>query len=131
MVGLDKSIAELSRFKLAFQRREKNKRCEASNGGSKLTESSFFLIFFYIGDAGNTPLVADGTSLGRDHSRYLPVFWPGPERQKDHCKPNFVSDDVSCFSVDMLDVSLRTEVPPCPVVSSLSQASCGGQLSVS
>ena len=38
---------------------------------------------------------------------------------------------VSCFSVDMLDVSLRTEVSPCPVVSSLSQASCGGQLSVS
>ena len=38
---------------------------------------------------------------------------------------------VSYFSVDVPDVSLRTEVSPCPVVSSFSQASCGGQLSVS
>ena len=41
--------------------------------------------FFYIGDARNTPLVDDGTSLGRDHSRYpkecrlctLAVLHPG------------------------------------------------------
>ena len=29
-----------------------------------------FFLNFYIGDAGNTPLVDDGTLLGRDHSRY-------------------------------------------------------------
>ena len=40
-----------------------------------LTESSFFLIFlFYIGDAGNTPIVDAGTPLGRDHSRYPREF---------------------------------------------------------
>ena len=49
-----------------------------------LTESSFFLKF-YVGDAGKTPLVDVGTSLGRGYGRYpnecrlrtLAVLHPG------------------------------------------------------
>ena len=44
-----------------------------------------FFLNFYIGDARNTPLVGDGTPLGRDHNRYprerrlctLAVLHPG------------------------------------------------------
>ena len=31
---------------------------------------NFFFLNSYIGDAGNNPLVDDGTHLGRDHNRY-------------------------------------------------------------
>ena len=55
----------------------------ANTGGSDRVV--FFSWFFYIGDAGNTPLVDDGTPPGRDHSRYprecrlktLAVLHPG------------------------------------------------------
>ena len=44
-----------------------------------------FFLNLYFGDAGNTPLVGDGTPLGLDHSRYskecrlctLAVLHPG------------------------------------------------------
>ena len=39
-----------------------------------------FFLNFYIGDAGNTPLVDAGTPLGRDHSRYpqrVPIVYIG------------------------------------------------------
>ena len=39
-----------------------------------LREHLFFLKF-YIRDAGNTPLVGDGTLFGRDHSRYTRECW--------------------------------------------------------
>ena len=49
-----------------------------------LVEGTFFLNS-HIGDAGNTPLVGDGTSFGRGHGRYpnecrlgaLAVLHPG------------------------------------------------------
>ena len=86
-----------------------------------LREHVFFLNS-YIGDAGNTPLVGDGTPLGRDNSRYprecqlyTLAGWLGRVSTTLHCTHHVSTRRLKRHQSDFSSPSLALWLARCPL----------------